>query len=742
MVVRAGELELRVEDGPLADRCRNAARALKARTDLELTILKPDEPHDPDLPRIVIGNWETPGIEPLAEALGLKRRKAGGFIYNGQTYGRPGDAVVAWFADPEQKDQPVGFYFSNELEDLIPIITDFMPAAVPSILCYHAGELYFEGRLSRAGTVKQVTSSSTWNAWEEYKTRSVSAWGPHLHSTAPEELEPARKEAYLAAAVKARSRAAKWFQLDEDQLSVRFRFHSQLEDLQRLSRMSALATSNLEQPGAQVLLAPGVPDDGGAAAILALISKAYGPPADSWVGEGMSVAAAAMWWGRPLEEQLGRIASAGIFRSPEELVDSAAEQTYSPHLRAPLRALLFSLAIESADSDRALKLWTRAEPLVLDEALVAAYHSRLAQAEMAFVAPTRTIDLESYRGGFALESERDSHARDGRLMRGYGTRGSDSVIEKAHAMGANAVVLSTNAFMQNEWPRVPDPPMGYRRAATVSDAELASAVAKAHSLSMKVLLQPHLLTSPTGIAAGRQSWSGEASFNRMLDGYERFIEHYALLAELLDIEILCFGTELLGAMDFVPDRRRRNVNHELIDAKRARWIAMIERTRGCFGGALTYAVPSSNRGFAIRDFELWEHFDFVAAALFQPLDRESWRTSDDVGRLEEQLMALSDRARAVDRPLLILPIGFPASLRAAIDPKAPGRDGGGVYMDRQAKLYRALGRALSSARERGDLAGAYLWSFSTNPSQAGPADAGFTPLGKLAERWLPTIFGQ
>ena len=292
MVVRAGELELRVEDGPLADHCRNAARALKARTDLELRILKPDEPYDPDRPRIVIGNWETPGIEPLAEALGVKRRQAGGFIYNGQSYGRPGDAVVAWFADPEQKDRPVGFYFSNELEDLIPIITDFMPAAVPSIVCYHAGELYFEGRLSRAGTVKQVTSSSTWNAWEEYKTRSVSAWGPHLHSTAPEELEPARKEAYLAAAVKARSRAAKWFQLDDDQLSVRFRFHSQLEDLQRLSRMSALATSNLEQPGAQVLLAPGVPDDGGAAAIFALVSKSFGPPAESWVGEGMSVAAA------------------------------------------------------------------------------------------------------------------------------------------------------------------------------------------------------------------------------------------------------------------------------------------------------------------------------------------------------------------------------------------------------------------------------------------------------------------
>jgi len=742
-LMKRGELEVVVAEGPLAERCRAAGQLLTARTGLELVLLAPGEATDPSRPRIVLGTWETPGIEALTDALEITRREQGGFRYDRQSYARPGDALVAWFEDPERPGLPVALYFSEQLDDLIPIITDFMPASVPSVLCYHGGYIYFESGLSARGKLPPRAGFSTWSTWTKYREKAIGVWGPRVHSLLSPDVDPERHLAYRARVLAARARAARWLGLTEEQLSLRLRIHSQFESLRGLSRGAVLAMPNFERPGAQVLLAPGVPDDGGVAAIHALATKVLGPPADSWVGEGLSVAAARHWWGRSLESQLGRIGSAGIALTPAQLIDPATDEDYSPHLLAPLRALLFTVLIEAGGAGRALELWTGARPIdVTDGALLLAYESRLTAAASAFTPAKRVFDETRYRAGVALEAERRSGLRDGFARGSYGSSAADAVLERASSLGANAVVLSTNAFMENDSPRRPDPPLGLRRRATVSDAALAAAVGKAHSLSMEVLLQPHLLTSPTGILAGRQAWSGQASLDRFLFEYERFIEHYALLSDLLGIELLCFGSELVGAMDFVPDPRRKNVNLALIDEKRARWISMIDRVRACYDGGLTYAVRSSFGGYSIGAFELWSHFDFVSAAFFEPVDRKTWKVSNDVEQLEKQVAAMVRKARAAQRPLFILPIGYPASLQAGIKPRLPGREGEGVALERQSRLYRALGQVLAGARERGELAGAYLWKFSTNPHRAGTADSGFSPLGKPAEQWLPLVFGK
>ena len=742
-LMKGGKLEVMVTEGPLAERCRAAAKLLAARTGLELVLIAPGEASDLSRPRIVLGTWETPGIESLTDAIGITRREQVGFLFDGQPYARPGDALVAWFEDPERPDLPVALYFSEELDDLIPIITDFMPASVPSVLCYHGGDICFESGLSGRGLPAPRADFSTWSSWTKYRENATGVWGPSVHSQLSPDVDPERHLAYQAQVVAARTRAARWLGLTKEQLSLRLRFHAQFEDLRWLSRGAALAVPNLERPGAQVLLAPGVPDDGGVAAIYALATKALGPPVEVWVGEGLSVAAAGHWWGRKLEVQLGRIGSADIALSPAELIDPEADQIYSPHLLAPLRALLFSVAIETEDPGRALELWTGTKPLdVTDGALLAAYESRLSAAAGAFTSPDRVLDMTRYRAGVALEAERISGLRDGFASGNYGSRAADAVLDQASSFGANAVVLSTNAFMESESPRRPDPPLALRRRATVSDAALAAAVGKAHSLSMEVLLQPHLLTSPTGILAGRQAWSGQASIERFLFEYERFIEHYALLSDLLGIEILCFGSELVGAMDFVPDPRRKNVNLELIDEKRNRWISMIDRVRACYDGGLTYAVRSSFNGYSIGVFELWSYFDFVSAALFEPVDRKTWNVTNNFKHLEKQVTAMVRKARRVEKPLFILPIGYPASLNAAINPRLPGREDEGVALERQNRLYKALGQVLSGARERGELTGAYLWKFSTNPLRTGSADSGFSPLGKPAEQWLPLVFGK
>ena len=741
-LIRRGQLEVALPEGALADRCRVAAQNLSARSNLTVEILEAGAQPDPSRPRIVFGNFATPGVESLLTAIDLTKREGGGFRYGDKGYGREGDSLVAWFEDPERPGLPVLFYFSEKLVDLIPYVTDFMPPSKPSVLVYHGGDIIFEATLRADGQRLLRSESNSWPTVTKYFAKYPGSWGSKCQSFLPAEVSPERHSAYVAAVGRARERAEAWLHLEGSRIGLRLYFHAHLEDLFQFTHRRALSVPNFSGPGAHVLLAPGLPDDGGAAAIEAFAQRLLGPPASDWLREGLSVAAASWWWGRDLDDQIARLAQAGIAPSIAELIDPSAEQIYSPHLRAPLRAMLFRMIVADADQTRGADLWTGERPLTVDQELERAYRERLQLAAERFVATEVATNDETYRAGFVLEPEQETAIRSRARTLGYASRGSDQVIEQVHQFGANSVTLITRAFMEAEWPLRADAPLDFRRSATQSDAALASAVGAAKRLSMSVLLQPHLLTSANGVLAGRKSWSGTQSFEQMFRAYERFAEHYALLADLLKCDVLCVGTGLKDAMDFIPDPRRRKVNHDTFRAKRERWISIFERVRRCFDGALTYAVRSGYNAYAINSFKLWQQVDFISAELFEPVQNANWARANDESSLEKQIDAMIGYAARLKRPLLITAVGFPATDRSAFDPSEPGYSATSAVMDRQAKLYEALATVLTERRADPNFAGVYLWSVSTNPLRQGIADSGFTPLGKLAEAWLPAIFGR
>jgi hypothetical protein len=739
-LIRSGPIEVQVPEGELAERCRVAAQNLSARTNLEAIVLAPGDAPNPSRPRIVMGNFETPGIEPLLEALKLTRLENGGFKYSGKGYVLKGDSLVAWFEDPERPGLPLALYFSQDINDLIPYVTDLMPPSNPAVICYQSGDIVFEGKLLVNGKRVAQSELSSWGQVKNYLSKSTSDWNLKSKSYLPPGIDEARRSDYVSRAWQARVRAEGLLGTENGRLGLRLFFHAHLEDLYEITHRRALSVANFFTPGAHVLLAPGVPDDGGSAVIEAYAQKMLGPPAADWMREGLSVLAADSWWGRALDDHLARLAYAGIAPSIAELIDPAADLNYSEHLRAPLRALLFKLAVANTEGLRGADLWTGERPFVVNSELEAAFATHLETAAAAFVAPKLSIELNDYRSGFALEAEQETGARVRPGTFGYGSRGSDRVIEELHGFGANSVVLSTRAFMENEWPARPDAPIDFRRKATSSDAAIASATGKAQQLSMRVLLQPHLITSASGNLGGRKSWSGANSFERLFVEYERFVEHYALLADLLGCEIFCLGTSLKAAMDFVPDPKRKNVNLDAFQEKRERWRSIFVRARNCFSGGLTYAVRSAPHDFAMNSFQLWELFDFVSAELFQPLQSGTSSGRTERSRLERQILSMTKFAESVELPLLILSVGFPATDQSAFKPSEPGYAAKDAVMGGQAKLYEVLGQVLNDLRDDPALVGTYLWSVSTNPLRRGTTDPGYTPLGKPSEEWLPAIF--
>lgn len=735
----AAALEAAVPEGPLRARVERAVLERAARGGPRIDVVDPaDEPRRGRLgaprPRVVLGGWDTPGVARLAEALGVGRLGDGGFSFGGGVFAGPGDALVAWLCDPSGSGVAAGLYLAAAPEDLLPVVRDLQPPARPSLVLYDDGNPVYEAALDGDGAIdleSVVARGEAWTAWRG-RTREVTRGFLRFH--APPDVDDARLERYARAAEAAAERLAAWVPAAAQRARLGVQAYGHLEDKLGLTGDPSLATLAPVRRIAHVLLAPGVPDDGGAAPLSALLHERLGPPAASWIAEALPAAAAGTWWGADVSTLAGRAARTRT-RTARELCDPAADAHLSPHVRVPARAALVAFALARAgDAELAADLWTGARALEPTPELERDFAAHLAGlAERAPPPPRRDPLAAGFLAGVCLEP-----AGDGDLG-GYGARSVARSLADARAAGADAVALSTFAAAAADRPALPDPPLALRRPATASDAALLQAAAAARAAGLRVLLAPHLLTGPSGTFAGGVAWTGRPSWQAFFEAWTRHVEHYALLAELCGADVLCVGAELEAATRFQPEEWRVNVDRELLEGKRAAFEGSLALARELFGGALTYA-ESSSTGPSIAAFESWDRLDFVSAALFQPV---SWLGARprDVGAGTERLVK-SVVAAAGGRPLVLLPVGYPSGERAQARPGEAARLGERADPERQRLLLRELARAVAPERAAGRLAGLFLWSWSTDPAAGGRADVGFTPQGKPALAELPALFGR
>ncbi|HJP31321.1 MAG: hypothetical protein QF689_17025 [Candidatus Latescibacteria bacterium] len=250
-----------------------------------------------------------------------------------------------------------------------------------------------------------------------------------------------------------------------------------------------------------------------------------------------------------------------------------------------------------------------------------------------------------------------------------------------------------------------------------SDRGVAITAALARQRGIATLLKPHLWT-------GRGTWRGELAMTSEQDWaewfaqYERFIVHFARLAEANGIEGFCIGAELSATLER---------EHE--------WRQIIERVRQVYGGWIVYAANWTN----FEDVRFWDAVDFIGVQAYFPLAEEP---TADVDRLMEGwqpwLERLGGVAQRRDRRVLFTEIGYRTNTNAAVEPWLWERqtEGGGDHngLKTQEALYEAFFRA---AWSRPWVGGAYFWKWFPNHERAGgEGDDGFTPQRKPAQETL------
>ncbi len=250
------------------------------------------------------------------------------------------------------------------------------------------------------------------------------------------------------------------------------------------------------------------------------------------------------------------------------------------------------------------------------------------------------------------------------------------------------------------------------------DAELVRAIGQAHRLGLRVMLKPHvwLREKQDDAWRGRIAMTSEQDWQTWFENYERFILHYARIAEREKVEIFCVGVELAQTM---KDRQ-------------ADWRRVIDNVRQVYSGPLTYAA---NWWGEFDEIHIWDALDYVGINAFFPL---STATAPDLDVLRTSARRVADQIERVQqstrKPVILTEVGFKSVRGSTVRPWEWTRPvEPAVDVKLQARAYQAV---LEAMWDRPWFYGMYWWKWHSDLRHGGMTDGDFTPRGKPAERLL------
>ena len=248
---------------------------------------------------------------------------------------------------------------------------------------------------------------------------------------------------------------------------------------------------------------------------------------------------------------------------------------------------------------------------------------------------------------------------------------------------------------------------------TPTDDDLVHAVTYAHSLGMKVMLKPHLdLNNDPSHWRGEigAGFTSETQWQTWFASYRTFINHYADLAQAIQVEQLAVGTELVGTSGRETD-----------------WRVVIGDVRNRFSGSITYASNHSGEETSIH---WWDAVDYIGIDAYYPLTNKNNPSLAELrAAWANPALILENLSKQYNRPVIFTEIGY-RSIDGANQRPWEWQSGGILDLQEQADCYHAV---LETFWNKAWFRGIYWWYWSTNPNQGGVTDKDYTPFNKPAE---------
>ena len=312
-----------------------------------------------------------------------------------------------------------------------------------------------------------------------------------------------------------------------------------------------------------------------------------------------------------------------------------------------------------------------------------------------------------YQKGFNFAHEGYS------IYNGYGGIKAAEALTKMKSLGSNAMAIVPYSFIQDK-----NQPMPFRfsdNAGSENDESVVHSSFEAKKLGMTTVLKPQVFAG--------DSWPGdvemlnEKDWESFFDYYHKWIRHYAFLAEIHQMDVLCVGTEFAKA----------TLSHE------EDWRNIFRSLRGLYQGKLTYA---SNWGAEFEKVGFWDELDFIGLNCYYPLSKND---NPDKAELKANFDSVKVKIEKVyakfKKPIVFTEIGFRSIDAPWKSPHAEGDDS--FNPAHQQLCYEVVFEGIKDEPWCG---GILWWKFPSYLEYRGIENSAFTPNNKKAEETIKRWF--
>ncbi|WP_417876309.1 glycoside hydrolase family 113 [Winogradskyella sediminis] len=233
-----------------------------------------------------------------------------------------------------------------------------------------------------------------------------------------------------------------------------------------------------------------------------------------------------------------------------------------------------------------------------------------------------------------------------------------------------------------------------------------------HKDQIEVMIKPQIWIWH-GEFTGFLKMNSEADWKLLETSYTNFILAYAELAEKLNVELFCIGTEL----------------EEFVKNRPAYWHQLIKEIRTIYTGKLTYAANWDE--FWTTPF--WSELDYIGIDAYFPVsDMQTPTIEDCIKGWEKHKPGLKAFSEKLNRPIIFTEYGYRSVDYTGKEPWRYDRSMTSVNLTAQQNATQALFEAVWNEEW---FAGGYLWKWFINHNDAGGLeDNQFTPQNKPVEQ--------
>lgn len=236
---------------------------------------------------------------------------------------------------------------------------------------------------------------------------------------------------------------------------------------------------------------------------------------------------------------------------------------------------------------------------------------------------------------------------------------------------------------------------------------------------IKIMIKPQIWVW-RGEFTGYIEMKNELDWKLLEDSYSSFILEYATLAEEVQAELFCIGTEL---ENFIKNRP-------------SFWMALIEKIRHKYKGKLTYAANWDE----YKRTPFWAELDYIGIDAYFPVsDKKTPSIEACLVGWKKHKQTVRTLSQKYNKAIVFTEFGYRSVDYSGKEPWKSNSDMNQVNLEAQTNAMQAL---FETFWKEDWFAGGFVWKwFHNHDKVGGNFDTRFTPQNKPAEQVIKKQYG-